>query len=186
MLSAQEIRDCVLRGPFADKLEKWAEDRYFKKAVRLTALQQRDATAEECVLRFFAFRDRYKQFEHDVQGFLTDYMDTASKDFDFLSGEAIFSKTFKELARVFPNGIRRPGGKSTTPLNLFEGIAVGASIALQKTNKLNNAGLADWMKSPELRAHTTGATNRRAAVVGRIEFCRDRFLGKPYVPSAAT
>jgi hypothetical protein len=40
------------------------------------------------------------------------------------------------------------------------------------------------MKSPELRRFTTGATNDRSAVKGRIEFCRDRFLGNPYVPSA--
>lgn len=184
-LSPQEIRDCVFRGTFADKLEAWAKDPGFRVAVKLTALQQRDATAEECVLRFFAFFHRYRIFKHNVNEFLSAYMESASKTFDYEQGDKIFSKTFKEVARAFPNGIRRPDRRSTTPLNLFEGITVGAALALQKTDKLIVSGLDKWMKSPELRKFTTGATNDRAAVAGRIEFCRDRFLGKPYVPHAA-
>lgn len=184
-LSPQEIRDCIFRGPFADKIDELAKNPDFRKSVRLTPLQQRDATAEECVLRFFAFRDGYKKFEHSVGTFLSAYMEAASKSFDYVSGEDIFLRTFKELARVFPNGIRRPGGKGTTPLNLFEGVAVGASLALDKVPRLDTSSLNRWMASDLLRKYTTGATNNRPAVLGRIEFCRDRFLGKPYVPSSA-
>jgi uncharacterized protein DUF262 len=185
-LSPQEIRDCVYRGTFADKLEKWAAEPNFRSAVRLTPLQQRDATAEECVLRFFAYLHRYKEFEHSVTDFLNHYMESASKDFNYEEGDAIFSKTFKEISRAFPGGIRRPERRSTTPLNLFEGISVGAALALQKTSRLHTAGLDHWMKSEELRKLTTGATNDRSAVKGRIEFCRDRFMGKPYVPRSST
>jgi hypothetical protein len=184
-LSPQEIRDCVFRGPFADKIDEWSENADFRKSVKLTPLQQRDATAEECVLRFFAFRERYKKFEHGVGTFLSDYMEAASKSFDYAGGDEIFTRTFKELSRVFPNGIRRPGGKGTTPLNLFEGVAVGASLALDRVQKLDTADLKKWMASEVLRKYTTGATNNRLAVLGRIEFCRNRFLGKPYVPGSA-
>ncbi|MGC2698294.1 MAG: DUF262 domain-containing protein, partial [Candidatus Angelobacter sp.] len=153
--------------------------------VKLTPLQQRDATAEECVLRFFAFRDKYKTFEHSVTDFLNTYMQESSKGFDYVSGEAVFMKTFKELARIFPEGISRGEGRKTTPLNLYEGISVGASLALNKIPKLYTAGLNQWLDSWELREYTTGATNNKSAVCGRIEFCRDRFLGKPYVPKSA-
>jgi Protein of unknown function DUF262 len=185
-LSAQEIRDCVYSGTFAEKLELWSKQPNFRSALRLTPLQQRDATGEECVLRFFAFLNSYKDFDHNVTEFLNSYMERASKNFDYQQGDAIFAKTFKEIARVFPDGIRRPGTRKTTPLNLFEGIAVGAAIALRDVSKIHSSGLSDWMASPELRKYTTGATNDRSAVKGRIEFCRDRFLGKPYVsrPSA--
>ena len=185
-LSPQEIRDCVFRGRFADQLELWTKDGGFQIAVKLTALQQRDATAEECVLRFFAFLHRYKTFKHDVTKFLNEYMGSASRKFDYAEGDAIFTKTFKELSRAFPKGIRRPDRPSTTPLNLFEGVAVGAALALQKSTRLNLSELDKWMKSQELRRFTTGATNDRSAVMGRIEFCRDRFLGKSYVPSPST
>jgi hypothetical protein len=182
-LSPQEIRDCVYRGPFADKLDELAKRPNFKTAVRLTPLQQRDATAEECVLRFFAFRAQYKEFDHDVKKFLDAFMKSASKEFNHTMADEVFTKTFDEIARVFPSGITRPGGKHSTPLNLYEGIAVGASLALQSVKKLHSGDLKKWMTSPELRKFTTGATNNRPAVKGRIEFCRDRFLGKPYVPA---
>jgi hypothetical protein len=183
-LSHQEIRDCVFQGEFADRLEQWSKLPTFLKAVKLKKLQQRDATAEECILRFFAFRDRYKEFDHSVKIFLNDYMSDASKGFNYGPQEEILLKTFKELARVFPKGISRQN-RTTTPLNLYEGISVGASLALNKVDKLHTADLAKWMESRELREFTTGATNDRSAVKGRIEFCRDRFLGKPYVPRPA-
>ena len=34
------------------------------------------------------------------------------------------------------------------------------------------------MGNSDLRKNTTGATNNKPAVKGRIEFCRDMFLGK--------
>jgi hypothetical protein len=183
VLTPQEIRDCVFQGSFASQLETWARDPNFRAVLKLTTAQQKDATGEECVLRFFAFLSGYKKFEHSVIDFLNDYMEKASKDFNYTDGTAIFLKTFKELARVFPHGIRRPGKRTgTTSLILFEGIAVGAALALQKTNRLNATGSHVWMGSAELRKFTTGATNDRTAVAGRVEFCRDRFLGKPYVP----
>ena len=112
-------------------------------------------------------------------------MKDAAEQFDYAEGDAIFKKTFKAIARIFPAGIRRPGTRTTTPMNLFEAVSVGAALALQQNNRLHTAGLNVWMKSDELRGFTTGATNNRSAVKGRIEFCRDRFLGKQYVSRAA-
>jgi uncharacterized protein with ParB-like and HNH nuclease domain len=177
-LSAQEIRDCVYQGPFAQNLEKLAKESHFRTVVKLTPLQQRDGTFEECVLRFFAFLDRYKEFDHSVTKFLNDYMADANAKFDYPKKEALFVKTFAELARAFPNGLSRHGRRGTTPLNLFEGISVGAALALRSNSKLSLAGLNSWMASETLRKYTTGATNSRTAVKGRIEFCRDHFLGK--------
>jgi Protein of unknown function DUF262 len=179
LLTAQEIRDCVFRGRFSQELDDWAKDENFRKAVRLTATQETDGTREECVLRFFAFLHNYKEFVHSVVGFLNEYMKTASEDFNYRDGTKAFSETFRQLAAIMPNGITRPGRKTTTtPLNLFEGVAVGAALALKKKDKLERHGIKTWLASEELRRFTTGATNNLSAVKGRIEFCRDRFLGK--------
>ena len=183
-LSPQEIRDCVYQGDFSQKLEELAGLPDFKRVMKFTPRQQRDGTAEECVLRFFAFLDRYKQFVHSVTAFLNDYMDDSNKNFDFLEKEGIFRATFAELALAFPSGLSRPGRRGTTPLNLFEGVSVGAALALQKADHIVTEGLNEWLANPKLREFTTGATNSPTAVKGRIEFCRDRFLGKPYVDSS--
>ena len=182
LLTNQEIRDCVFHGRFANMLDKLAALDDFTTVVRLSGRRKIDGTLEECVLRFFAFFDRYHEFDHSVEEFLTNYMRDASIKFDFCSREAQFRSVFSRLADIFPDGIRRPGRKGMTPLNLYEGIVVGAALALEKMDTLSTRNLQEWMSSPELRSYTTGATNSRPAVKGRIEFCRDRFLGVPYVP----
>jgi len=182
-LTNQEIRDCVFFGPFADKLSELAALPDFNTVTKLTSKQDRDGTREECVLRFFALSDRYRKFEHSVKEFLDTYMRDSAKSFDLVGKDREFRKVFKELARVFPHGVLRPGGKGTTPLALYEGVSVGAAMALKSRGELHADGLGRWMNSPELRRFTTGATNDRNSVRGRIEFCRDRFLGQPYVPA---
>ncbi|MDP1795967.1 MAG: DUF262 domain-containing protein, partial [Planctomycetaceae bacterium] len=48
LLSAQEIRDCVIRGIFADLLDSLSkDDSNFRHVVRLKADQERDATRAE-------------------------------------------------------------------------------------------------------------------------------------------
>lgn len=187
-LSSQEIRDCVFQGPFANKLEELSKLPDFKSVIKFTPLQERDGTAEECVLRFFAYLDRYKKFSHSVKDFLNDYMEDATKKFDFQAKELIFKTTFSQLAAAFPNGISRfatskYARRATTPLNLYEGVSVGAALAIRERGTLIVKNIDKWMSSASLRDVTTGPTNSGPAVKGRIEFCRDRFLGKPYVES---
>jgi len=110
-------------------------------------------------------------------------MKEASKSFDFTAGERVFTNTFLQLATIIPDGIVRPTRRGITPLNLFEAVAVGAALAIQKKGRLVSRRTKDWLGSEELRELTTGATNSAPMVAGRIEFCRDRFLGAPHVPS---
>jgi hypothetical protein len=185
-LTQQEIRACVYGGQFSDKLDELRQIDDFKTVVKLTERQKADGTAEECVLRYFAFLDRYMAFDHSVRDFLNSYMkDESSKPFKFGGRESEFRTVFAELARVFPEGIMRPHRKGNTPLNLYEGVAVGAALAVRQHKTLDATGLSVWMGSDELRSYTSAATNNRDSVRGRIEFCRDRFLGVPYVQSSA-
>lgn len=172
-LTDQEIRSCVYRGPFNDFLKKLSEDPNYKKVVRLNQAQESDGTREEFVLRFFAFYYKYRDFDHSVVEFLNSFMAEANKNFDYEKAIKVFKKTFKALA-MLPNGITR--NRTTTPTNLFEGVAVGAALALQKKSSINIKNSSRWIASDELRSYTTGATNSRNKVVKRIEFCRDKFL----------
>ena len=180
-LTNQEIRDCVFQGRFADLLDELAQNEDFLTVVRLSKSRQADGTPEECVLRFFAFLERYRIFDHSVEDFLTDYMQDATRDFDYEAMQREFELVFSELATVFPEGLRRPGGLPTTPLNLYEGIAVGGALALREAGHLYCDQVDAWIDSEVLRGYTTGGTNTRQAVAGRIEFCRDQFLGVDHV-----
>ena len=184
-LTNQEIRDCVFQGTFANMLDDLAKTDDFRTVVKLPKRKQSDGTSEECILRFFAFSDRYADFDHSVEEFLTDYMKDASASFDYDLRNREFKAVFSELAELCPDGLRRPGRKGTTPLNLYEGVAVGAALALRSGRSLIGRDLQAWLDSEELRRFTTAATNSRHAVRGRIEFCRNMFLGETYVSSPA-
>jgi hypothetical protein len=184
ILTKQEIRACVYQGPFADMLERLSKTDDFKKVVKLTDKQKADGTAEECVLRFFAYLNKYESFEHSVTEFLNDYMKANTKTFNIAADEQEFTAVLAKLAVIFPIGIMRSERKGRTPLNLFEAIAVGAALAIRQNGAIETHNLNEWVGSLELRRFTSGATNDRAAVRGRIEFCKERFLGTPYVRAA--
>ena len=173
ILSDQEIRSCVYRGKFNDFLKELAQYPNFKVCVRLTDSQENDATREELVLRFFAFLNNYKGFVHSVVDFLNDYMEEASQRFNYESDGKIFKVVFDELAKALPKGIVR--SQKTTPLNLYEGVAVGAALAFRDKGAIKTEGIQEWISDKELKKYTTGATNSKTQVTRRIEFCKARF-----------
>jgi hypothetical protein len=187
ILTQQEIRACVYGGKFSDKLDELSKIDDFKIVTKLTDRQKLDGTSEECVLRFFAFLDRYMEFDHSVKEFLNGYMKDATKFSDtvLITREQEFRKVFCSLASAFPGGITRPKRRGNTPINLYEGVVVGAALAMREKVQLNTHDLDSWMGSSDLRKYTTAATNSPLQVRGRIHFCRDRFLGKPYVQPAS-
>jgi len=173
ILTAQEIRNCVYIGRFSQLLKELSNDRQFNAVVRVPEEKSKGAFREELVLRFFAYLHRYQDFTHSVKDFLNKYMDEATKDFDYNYNINIFVRVFNSLAQAFPNGIIR--GQSTTPVNLYEAISVGAALAYISRGNININNIFDWVNSDELKKLTTGATNSKPKVQGRIEYCRDRF-----------
>lgn len=173
-LTDHEVRESVYMGEFVDLLTELAETQDFNRVVRLPKARQLDGTPQDYVLRFFAFRDRYLQFDHSVKDFLNDYCAAAAADPQIDVRRALFLRAFELLAGAFPDGLR--SRKGTTPVNLYEGVAVGAALALDSDPELGPPYDISWVESEELRYFSTGATNDRSRVRGRIEYCRDRFL----------
>ena len=174
-LTDQEVRECVYRGPFMDCVTILASNVNYKIILRLPASKWRDGTPEDYVLRFFAFLERYLEFDHSVKDFLNDFIAQAVLAPKIEERTEIFNRTFQYLARVFPQGLK--SRKGSTPVNLFEAITVGAALAMMEKPNLDAVSPVNWIHSEALRKLTTGPTNSRPRVRGRIEFCRDRFLG---------
>lgn len=178
-LSDQEIRSCVYRGRFNEFLKDLSEDENFKKCVHLSSRQETDGTREELVLRFFAYLYDIDNFSHSVRDFLNEYMAKADKKFAYKQNEKLFRNVFDEINKALPNGINK--GRKNTPLNLFEAVAVGAAKAKLNTGKIITDGIVDWISDQELIRFTTGATNSKPQVLGRIEYCQAKFEGKESV-----
>jgi len=171
VLSNQEIRACVYRGKFNDFLKQCAANEDFRRVVKLTATQETDGTREEYALRFFAFLNNRQDFDHSVVDFLNNYMSGATASFDHEQGERVFNQTFEALSAL-PDGITR--SRTTTPVNLFEAVAVGAALILGEGGSLNMSDTS-WIQSEELKLLTTGATNSRQKVADRIEYAKAKF-----------
>lgn len=172
-LTNQEIRSCVYRGKFNDFLKECSANEDFRHVVLLTDVQESDGTRDEFVLRFFAFLHNYHNFDHSVVEFLNAYTEASSKNFDYEQGRETFNNTFSKLSAALPNGITR--GRTKTPVNLYEAVSVGAAQAMQQSGNIAANDLG-WVSSEELRLLTSGATNSRVRVAGRIEFAKNKFL----------
>lgn len=175
-LTDHEVRESVFMGEFVDLLTELSDTGDFRTVVLLPAARILDGTPQDYVLRFFAFLERYREFVHSVKGFLNEYCRDAALEPNVNERRETFKTTFEFLARTFPDGLKTR--KGTTPVNLFEGIAVGAALALAESPNLQPPLDLQWVESAELKQLTTGATNNRARVSGRIEFSRDRFLAR--------
>jgi len=173
-LTDHEVRECVYIGEFVNLLVELSETEVFKKVVRLPAAKQKDGTAQEFVLRFFAFVENYSSFEHSVKDFLNEHCALGAKSPQLDQRKSVFFKTFNFLAEVFPDGIKLR--QRTTPVNLFEGISAGAALALQQNPELSAPRSLDWVSSDDLRRATIGATNNKSSVRSRIEISREHFL----------
>lgn len=176
-LHAQEIRNCVLGGRFRDLIKQLANGADFRSVVTLPANEIREATYEEMVLRFFAFYDQYLEFDHDVQGFLTDYMEVRSRIGPSELALAHFEPVMTQLPVRLANGISR-NKRKTTPINLYEGIAVGTALAMASGRALHWDRLPGLLESDEMKRFTTAATNSRPMVRGRIELVRDTLINE--------
>jgi len=174
-LTNQEIRNCVFRGPFNDDLKTLATNEHFTATIKLKESDKNNGTLEELVLRFFAYLEKYTEFEHSVKGFLNDYMKSKSTSPVSKSQRTVFAKTFELLHQSLPFGISRKT-KGVTPLNLFEAISVGTALAIQTNQPLSLKRLPKLLDNPQLKGLTAGGTNNRKMVTGRIEFVRNALL----------
>ncbi|WP_080411621.1 DUF262 domain-containing protein [Burkholderia ubonensis] len=175
LLTNQEIRNCIYRGPFNESLRKIATLEDFRKVVRLRESDSKNGTAEEYALRYFSYLYNYHNFEKSVKDFLNNYMKENSSKAIPPSRVSLFKKVLSHLEYAFPDGIKR-GQSTITPVNLFEALSVGTALAIQAGVEPDNKKLRDLLNDKDLKKLTTAGTNNKKMVSGRIELVRDYLL----------
>jgi hypothetical protein len=169
LLTNQEIRNCIFRGKLNEQLKKLSRQENFVSSIKLKPSDANNGTGEELVLRFFAYLECYQEFDHSVKDFLNEYMKArASKPLKTQS-VALFNQAFEIINTALPNGIIR-GNRAITPVNLFEAVSVGCALALKLGKTPSPQKIKSVLNSAGLRKLTTGATNNKNMVSGRIEF----------------
>ncbi len=123
-LKDMEQRRGIMRGPFISFLERCAEHPLLNKLAPLSPAYVKRREREEYALRFFAYFDRYKQFDKRVKEFLDQYVNSKRDEFDEEVMWERFDGMLKFVQAYFPNGFLRPNYKTAKRVR-FEAIAVG-------------------------------------------------------------
>lgn len=177
ILSPAELRRGAFPGGFYDLVRRCAESSEFKRVCPLPQAKMRRREGEELTLRFFAYRERYRQFDHDVSKFLNQYL--RDKNEDPPAAEPLHSAFVHMLSfveRHFPNKFAKTPTGSAVPRVRFEAIAVGTHLALNARPSLRPRNMG-WLESADFRTlTTTDASNSGPKLKARIEYVRDRLL----------
>lgn len=176
-LNPMEVRRGAYQGPFLDFVEEMASNKLFKELCPLSRVRLDNRDDHELILRFFAYRDNYLNFDHSVTNFVNDYLKGQGEVFDRVLLQEQFEKMLN-LVSISPLGFRKMTNQKSVPRVRFEAIAVGASLALEIKPDLSPDNL-NWLTSNEFGDHTrSDASNSRVKVINRIHYVRDSFLGR--------
>lgn len=178
-LTSSERRRGSLDGKFVTFLEKRAEDPRFATLCPVTKPMKKRKEPLELITRFFAYSDRYLNFKHDVDEFLDAYVKENREKFDRTRLTAEFKATIRFVQKYFPYGFAKSVSANITPRVRFEALSVGVNLALRMNPDLIPPPVITWLESDEFKIQTTThASNSAPRLRGRIEFVRDRLLGK--------
>lgn len=177
-LLPMEVRKGTFDGRFYNFIDSCAKNPLFTEICPISDDRKKRGEAQELVLRFFAYSDRFEEFTHRVDDFLDAYMkDKHEQGFDQASMQEEFDRMLTFINKNFQFGFRKSKGSKTTPRVRFEALSVGANLALRINPDLVPKNITNWLESGEFKSHTTSdASNSRTKVIGRITYVRDNLL----------
>lgn len=174
--SDSEVRRGSYPGKLTSYIEKCCKNELF---VALCPISKNKAVRQErfeLVLRFFAYLNDYKHFEHEVNPFLNDFLAKNLDSFDEQQYETDFIGMLNFVQKHFQFGFAKSQNATTTPRVRFEAISVGVALALRAYPNLEVKNV-NWLDSEEFKVLTTSdASNNEGKLVARVEYVRDRLI----------
>lgn len=190
-LEAVEVRRGMEAGPFLELTTELSRDPLLKQLAPISEALQKRFEYEELVTRFFAFLNRYQDYGRGEQGkvvkdFLLAYVRDANQKMREAGADGLRAAMKSEWSRMlvfvrdhFPDGFKKRGPGRKVPRVRFEAIAVGVALAFRESLALHPEKIATWIESEEFKDWTTSdASNNRANLIGRVEFVRDKLVGR--------
>ncbi|MGP0903892.1 DUF262 domain-containing protein [Serratia sp. CY76391] len=187
-LTTMEQRQGSNDGPFLAFVNGISEDQTFQSICPLGDARKRRSEYPELALRYFAYIEEYLEFRKSVDEFLTTYLIRKNKEYNGDDSTALASE-FHQMCNFinthFPHGFRKTKSATTVPRIRFEALAVGTTLALRENPQLVPENIQEWLNSKEFITHTrSDASNSKPKVKARIEYVRDKLLGREPVNEA--
>jgi Protein of unknown function DUF262 len=199
-LSEQEVRNCTIRllgEEFNSFIIKLAKNEAFRECIEPLSEESRRMMGDiELVLRFFAFKNNFDEFKHDVADFMTNFMERVTFSahekpfpFDYIKEQKLFEKTFALLKMTLgPNTCQRWLGRQYGGqflMHHFEAISLGIAKNLGEID-LNDSKQVHRIKTTlasikrdDLFKHLTtgGGQNSPGPYRRKIEFVAEKVRG---------
>ncbi|NQT13950.1 MAG: DUF262 domain-containing protein [Planctomycetes bacterium] len=201
-LSEQEVRNCTIRlldARFNSFLIALSRNPEFVTCTESLSEERRRMMGDvELVLRFFAFKNSFDDFRHDVSPFLTNYMERVSDglhsrplSFDYDTEKQHFEKVFRILSATLGGntcmrwvGEDRYGGQFL--MHHFEALTLGLAKVSDDISDEDApwpdvlAKLVEVKKNEEFKTLTTGGgQNSPGPYRAKIDFVANRLRTKP-------
>lgn len=188
LLRNMEKRKGIYRGKFTDFIyNKCVKNPLLSKLTPLAKSVTKRQEHEELVLRFFAFKDQYPNFQTHrlgVGSLLDEYMEEMNSNFDNEKEQEKkehYEAMLNFVSLSFPYGFAR-GKDRFVSRTLFEAISIGVHLALQAKPDLKprNIDITKWIQDREFYSLVAGErqTHNAKKIQRRIEYVRDQILEK--------
>lgn len=200
-LSAHEFRSTtisLLSNDFNQFLMDMSRNNDFDLCIGIPKERKKQRYDQELVLRFFAFKNDFDRYRHNVADFLTDYMEsvsdpTASTTFDYVAERQVFEKTFRIL-RLISNQLSMDSAifSALSPRSLeprgqfsvshYDGLVLGLQGVLDRVDmssanqiqRLANV-VGEGKTDQDFLRHASAGVNTRSALQGRVNYFASRF-----------
>jgi hypothetical protein len=197
-LTDQQIRNATIQlldSTFNDFIKELSKEPNFMNCISIISAQQKiSGLPEELVLRFFALKNNYDGFSHDVNLFLTEYMERVSEpdiksahklNFDYVYEREIFAKTFFVLNSTLSDKVFGLVNKAkiTKVFSVYhyEAFTIGLQDVIKKINITDSSELQEVQKvfskikldSDFKKIITGGGKNSKGPLKQRIDFVRN-------------
>ena len=188
-LTEQEVRNCIFRAMspyFVDWIDKLASFPPFSDSLPLSEYQKSTMFDRGLILRFFTMKNAYKEFDHDVEPFITDYVREIleeerefNKDFE----EKLFKETFQLIEsaigedawQYYKNGKH----KGAFSVYLYEVVSIGISDNIDFIRGLSKDDLKNrimkFKQEPNFLENTGPGANVKSKLHRRIESAKSFF-----------
>ena len=184
MLTAQELRNSVYRGPFNDSLRVLAKEAYFTDLVGTTSNRRMDF--EELILRFFSLASGLESYKPPLRQFLNEYMRKNRQS----PADPRLVDLFQQCCEVAQSSLgsapfRVPGARNMLNKAVFDAVMVPVAhadhVELAQHGREFAALMERIREEPEFKTAVGRATADRQRMLYRIGIVADgmRNLGIP-------
>jgi len=188
-LSPQEVRNCIFRATnpdFVEWIESLAIFPAFAENLCMSELQESTMFDRGLILRYFTMKNAYKDFDHDVEPFITDFIRQVlegERNFDKEKEDSVFKETFQCISDALGEDSWRHyrEGRHKGPLSVyvFEAVSTGVAVNIDRIRSIGPDQLGEriiqFKQQQEFISNTGAGANVKSKLQARMDFARSYF-----------